>query len=746
MMEKRSPRKRPSKNSYVLYLLLSFISVLLVPIIVIAIGITTLFYMYSQQVMQSNIDKIDHSIELIDDQLTSVTYMVSSIAKNTEVIAASEADFDTAGLRQYSAAIQALKSITRFSTPGLEDEYYVYFRKTDSVIYESTLYRAALFEQYLNEWDISRDEWYERLVPSDLSLGKFIMSESGTLQYVQPLSSGIISGDNGGAAVFVINGVKLERFFSSLVEYGEYDLYITDRKGALLYQSDSGREVDLSGTGDPFPEEKDRNVIHRASSYNGWNYYLVFPKGAIYEKMAIVYVIGLLAGVLTIFLAMMLALHRSVRIGKPIDEVFSRLDKEDVGRRDSEKFSEIVSGVLESNALLREEMEKSKPMQRKMFLHDLLSLDVVSPREIRLMAENVGVNIDYDCFCIASVSFYTNNDFIEIDEQTLSDIKVIEQALLRRLEESVGENVWCYQRNYHSRLFIFGGIQTEEVKALAEDARLWLEDVFNTESNWGVSCSCDDILNVWRCCEEAEVARERCSLKNHVLCYTAQMEDRRSIYFTESAEERIASGVRSGDFKSVKDILNIIFEENFENRAITQANLQKLNGKLTNLLASLRAEGDGTEEQIARLNEIAASPEKHAEGEYRQAVTEAFSAKCGAVNQVRNLQKSELVDGIKAYILDNWQNADLGLSMISRIFQLSEGYVSTLFKEQTGVNFVSYVENVRLEHACDLLRTTQMSVDEIGAAVGYNSVQSFRRAFKRVYNESPNEYRKTAQP
>ncbi len=748
-MEKREQHKKSARNNYVTYLLLSFTSVLLVPFLVIAIGITALFYMYSHQVTQSNIDKIDHSIDLIDDELTSVTYMVSSMATNADVVAASGVELDTAGLRAITTAIQALKSITRYTTPGLEDEYYIYFRESDSVIYESTLYRGALFEQYLTEWGITREEWVRDIVPPELSSGKFLMSQSGTLQYVQPLKTGTISGGGSGAAVFVVSGKKLESYFSSMGEYGDYALYITDSRGTLLYKSDRDvdRVTDFSHMADPFPENRDSNMIHRVSNTNGWNYYLVFSSGGIYEKLALVYAIGLLAGVLTIFSAMMLALHRSVRIGKPIDEVFSRIDVpngEDLGRRDSEKFSAIVSGVLDSNALLREEMEKSKPMRRKMFLHDLLSLDVVSPREIRLMAENVGVNIDYDCFCIASVDFYVNNDFNEIDEQTLGDIKVIEQALLARMEKWVGENVWCYQRNYHSRLFIFGGIRSGAVLELAEELRTWLEDVFNLESNWGVSQNCADILNLWRCCEEAETACGRCSIRDHILCYSAQMEDRKSIYFTARAEERIVGSVRSGDDQAVRDLLNLIFEENFENRTITRANLLKLNEKLTDLLISLETEGDGTPERLIRVREIAGDPERFSAEDYRQAVTEAFVGQCSAVSQEKNFQKSKLVNSIKEYILANWQNADLGLSMVGRIFQLSEGYVSTVFKEQTGVNFVSYVENVRMEHACELLRTTQMSVDEIGAAVGYNSVQSFRRAFKRVYNESPNDYRKNA--
>lgn len=265
--------------------------------------------------------------------------------------------------------------------------------------------------------------------------------------------------------------------------------------------------------------------------------------------------------------------------------------------------------------------------------------------------------------------------------------------------------------------------------------------MFGAESNWGISGNCDNILRLWKYCEEAEIAREHCNFHKPVVRYTTDLEDKNSFYFPEAAEERICSSVKAGNSETTKDILNIVFTENFENRIITRSSLMKLNGKLTDLLASLRIEEEETLHYILRLNDFMVHPENFRGDSYFELVREAFLNQCGSVNREKNFQKSQMAARIQKYILENWQNAELGLTMVSRMYQISEGYVSALFKEQTGVNFANYVENVRLEHACELLKTTEMSIDEISGMVGYNSVQSFRRAFKRVYNASPKEYR-----
>ena len=75
-------------------------------------------------------------------------------------------------------------------------------------------------------------------------------------------------------------------------------------------------------------------------------------------------------------------------------------------------------------------------------------------------------------------------------------------------------------------------------------------------------------------------------------------------------------------------------------------------------------------------------------------------------------------------------------------FSITESYLSFFFKEQTGENFSGYVETVRITHAVELLRTTEMSIADVAAAVGYNSDKTFRRVFKKAKGISPSDYRR----
>lgn len=102
---------------------------------------------------------------------------------------------------------------------------------------------------------------------------------------------------------------------------------------------------------------------------------------------------------------------------------------------------------------------------------------------------------------------------------------------------------------------------------------------------------------------------------------------------------------------------------------------------------------------------------------------------------------SDLISTIERYIHDNYADPSMGLNKISDEFQISESYFSHLFKEKKGVNFSTYLENMRLSEASRLIRETDISLNELYLSVGYNNANTFRRAFKKVYGMTPSAMR-----
>ena len=85
----------------------------------------------------------------------------------------------------------------------------------------------------------------------------------------------------------------------------------------------------------------------------------------------------------------------------------------------------------------------------------------------------------------------------------------------------------------------------------------------------------------------------------------------------------------------------------------------------------------------------------------------------------------------------------ISLASVAQMVKISPSHLSEKFKQITGIKFVDYVARTRFEHACKLLRNSNLRVSEIGLAVGFQSLSQFNRVFKRFSGESPRNYRST---
>ena len=103
-------------------------------------------------------------------------------------------------------------------------------------------------------------------------------------------------------------------------------------------------------------------------------------------------------------------------------------------------------------------------------------------------------------------------------------------------------------------------------------------------------------------------------------------------------------------------------------------------------------------------------------------------------------QADNLIDKARAYISAEYMN-DISLDDVSRQINISSYYFSKLFKEETGVNFIEYLTDLRMEKSKELLASPDMSVKDICVSVGYQDPNYFSRIFKKINGVTPTEYR-----
>jgi AraC-like DNA-binding protein len=102
---------------------------------------------------------------------------------------------------------------------------------------------------------------------------------------------------------------------------------------------------------------------------------------------------------------------------------------------------------------------------------------------------------------------------------------------------------------------------------------------------------------------------------------------------------------------------------------------------------------------------------------------------------------NKMITQVSDYIRSNF-NANITLGELSRIFSISESYLSRSFKKEIGIGIGEYITYLRITNAESLLVETNLSLTEIAHRSGFNDSNYFSAVFKRFTDHSPYKYRK----
>ncbi|MUT68262.1 response regulator [Paenibacillus sp. NEAU-GSW1] len=95
-------------------------------------------------------------------------------------------------------------------------------------------------------------------------------------------------------------------------------------------------------------------------------------------------------------------------------------------------------------------------------------------------------------------------------------------------------------------------------------------------------------------------------------------------------------------------------------------------------------------------------------------------------------------------IIMNHYAEDLSLQSVANQINVNPSYLSRIFKQETGSNFVSFLTRVRMDRAQHFLKGKNMKVYEVAEMVGYPNTAYFSKLFKKVTGATPEEYRARA--
>lgn len=738
--------KKIFKNS-VSRFLISYILVLVVPLLIATIGFQVAFQIVEENLRVTHINMLQRSADVIESELVDMESIALQMANASSML---EMAAKKKGSDNYiMTAMEALEDFTLYLNYQDIDlmnsnTSYIYFRNTNLVMFEKSYYKPGIFKTYLRNWGIDYDEWLANMTGADLVAPQFRRMGDG-FEYVFPFSK-LMFGERQAVIVFRIDeDVIFEKmkFINNLESRETYLVEILDEDGEQLWVSNTLEqfpELSAEELADGYLEKDGLSIIATRSEKLDWYYVLALPvKESLSELSALKNTIVFLM-VAAMLGSVCLSLIQAVRKGKPVDVALQALTPAGEAPEQYANLGTAVSEIVRRHEDVLREAEQNKFSLQKNFFDELLKAEFSTETQLKAEAAKVGLDIDNQIYQTAYIQIFSENDFSTVDEQTMNEIRVLSQLMKNRLRELSGNNVWFHKKNYNSEIAIFSIDHMEEdVIELIRETKDWMVQECQIEICSGIGGTCNNLLLIWRSMEEAGIALENCTRECPVVGYRAELVNSGEYYFPSIAADKLELCLKSGQWQEAKDILLLLETENCVNRNLRRNQFMKLNRKLMDILGGIWKQEEFSEKAFW-INEVLMEPEISKQ-EYFHRLRQTCRRVCNDNVEKKQEQRGQLVEEIKAYIRAHYCESDMGLARVGGEFRVSESYLSTVFKEQSGGNFADYLETLRIEKACELLQDRQLTVNDVAEAVGYNSVQSFRRAFKRVKGVSPKELR-----
>jgi AraC-like DNA-binding protein len=395
-----------------------------------------------------------------------------------------------------------------------------------------------------------------------------------------------------------------------------------------------------------------------------------------------------------------------------------------------------ISSMLQRNVHMQEQLETIHPMLLPAFLHRLFGGGFADDREVADAAGQIGVTVPLPPYRLISFIVAPPADRIPDLHEGVLQTLVMESAVRDCLEQLAIKDGLAYQMRMDEILWIYSGSEypSDEVEMLVLLDRIvdWMgERQFRISIRF--SPSFDTLADCWWEYERinhtmSDISHGDAQRSNIELVWHDPDPDRQQYMLL--VEPILSSMYRAGDERMLSRLLDIVKKEIFETLQLDPSSIRILIRQLRD--ASLKLTGVPLELSASDDNEP---------GLAFDAIRETILYACRDSVLSRNESGSFLIRKIREFTDQQLYNPLLSMTMIADKMNISENYLSRVFKDHYGDTLANYIEKSRIQFSQDLLLQTMMSVSDIALKVGYNSDHVFRRAFRRVTGMSPIEFR-----
>lgn len=721
-----------------------------------------------QQTRDVNINVLNKANQTVELVFSETDQILEQLAHNVSII-----DFatnpDSNDLRRNSVILTDLNNI--IATNAYIDSIYVYSVYNDAILTSEG--RSYELEDFYDKGWI---EYYQSKFKGThkLEIRRVPGAQGEEINYITILTNiPYLSGSKRGAIVVNISEEKLYNTIQGLENRGE--IFVIDSNGRIISHKDKGmlykslkhltyiENILKQQIGHFMQKVDDRDMLftYVTSSYNGWKYVYTVPMEELYSSTEVVSGIIRMTTLVLVLVSLIVSFIISKGIYNPVENLMdlvlttskSLSSQDNLDIKDEYEFlGHVYSDVIDKNNNMEDIIKNIKPMIKEKLFTNLIMGKSNSVYEVSEKLAFLGIDFSLINFIVMVMQI---DDYKEFCDKFNEKDRNLYKFKLMGLVEKIMANRYkgiCIEVESDKIAVAFNFDENislvkaqEELITMASTIKGLVAKSFPFTITSGIGRLHKDITDIGLSYDEAINALKYKIYqgKNEIININDIESQSEELYYCNSEKEKLLiSNLKTGDKRNVELLIEEIVQEIFDSRNMPSAFVQQIFTSIISSLVELLISIDLTMEDVfgSGCNLYGQLSTKETLEDIKVWMLETCNAVLNRINERNIARTSKNIDKVLEYIDENISK-DISLNDLANYAGLSSTYISKIFKEQIGINCIEYINRNRIGKAKQLLKNTQLTVQEIGFRVGFNNIRTFMRTFKQYEGLPPGQYR-----
>lgn len=715
----------------------NYLSCLVILLILLAPIYLSIYTETKERILIEKSNQLRSGVDELDSQISKMQFVRDMLRSNEEIarIVKIKKEPQAKDSLALNNAKEFMADCLLLGNSDIQEREFLIFRDNNIVLTNDEILSHSVYHNYLH------------LLPGDMKYEEFrecVFEDAQIIQYI-PYSiepqKGILCVMKGPsnrlnafdmALVFWMNESVLNRILGIGDDSQMNFAYITDTDGEILFQVNydgeplviSEQDMKLTLNGQQY------SVIHMNADICGLSWTVGISSMTINKEITnvnrIIWIYIIMSVVIMIMICTFWALRRTHLMTKIYDKLKLESEADIVIGNEYKYLTTGVERLKCENELYKERVEELSKSISYSMLEKLLLSGIYSNKEREEVLRYLEWDMEYYCIVCLNV------EDIEQDEQLLEYFYKIDIVFYENFKYISMNTARC------ERVYIIKMNENDLPNTNMVSEQLYgLLSIFS-KVKAGVSTIGTGVENVQVCYRQAKLMVRQVADTSNI-----KVKQYQESYNGKSKFNRLNLGNQIYDliYAKEKNDLDKVFDKI---RVYAIKKVWKTEQEVMRFFFEIQSPIFRAWDEINITESEQDLPIYRSDRPIHELVNDLQEAACYLCDSIRKSEESNkaaLGNEMRSFAESNYFKKEMCLGYAADHFDISEKRFSALFKELIGENFSFYIENKRLQQAEKYLCETDWSMNKIADAIGYNSLDSFYKSFKKRYGLAPGKWK-----